>query len=154
MNTRVIVSIATDFPGIIKQLASIGFQTIDLCSPVGYAKAGFASVAQYKGSDLPGVFANLGVSCHSSHFSLGQRCGIDPDEVPSLDGPRNPTMDDVKRSPASSTNSANKSPMPEFSSTSRFECRVCGRFGPCLWSEQRARRIQVDRWGHDLATHS
>ena len=29
--------IAKDFPGTIKQLAAAGFQTIELCSPVGYA---------------------------------------------------------------------------------------------------------------------
>lgn len=102
--------IAVDFPGTIKQLASIGFQAIELCSPVGYAKAGFSSVAQYKGSELPGVLANLGVSCHSSHFSIqelrtdlprsikwAKDAGLSQMMVPSLDGPRNPTMDDVKR---------------------------------------------------------
>ncbi|PYU76620.1 MAG: hypothetical protein DMG49_01180 [Acidobacteria bacterium] len=30
--------IAQDFPGTIKQLAEAGFQTIELCSPVGYAE--------------------------------------------------------------------------------------------------------------------
>ena len=34
--------IAQDFPGTIKQLADAGFQTIELCSPVGYADDGSA----------------------------------------------------------------------------------------------------------------
>src|SRR5437870_12044286 len=44
--------IAKDFPGTIKQLAAAGFQTIELCSPVGYADSGFAGLAKYKGADL------------------------------------------------------------------------------------------------------
>ena len=39
-------SIARDFPGTIKQLAAAGFQSIELCSPVGYADAGFAPVGR------------------------------------------------------------------------------------------------------------
>ena len=35
--------IAKDFPGTIQQLAKAGFQSIELCSPVGYADSGFAA---------------------------------------------------------------------------------------------------------------
>jgi sugar phosphate isomerase/epimerase len=102
--------IAADFPGTIKQLSSSGFQSIELCSPKGYAKAGFASVAKYKASELPQVLKELGVSCHSSHFSMeelradlpasiawSKDAGLTQMMVPSLNGPRKPTMDDVKR---------------------------------------------------------
>ncbi|MGH9344637.1 MAG: sugar phosphate isomerase/epimerase, partial [Terriglobia bacterium] len=34
--------IAKDFAGTIKMLATCGFQSIELCSPVGYADVGFA----------------------------------------------------------------------------------------------------------------
>ena len=44
--------IAKDFPGTIKALAAAGFQTIELCSPVGYADSGFAGLAKYKGAEL------------------------------------------------------------------------------------------------------
>ncbi len=40
--------ITKEFPGTIKQLADAGFQTIELCSPVGYAEHGFASLGKYK----------------------------------------------------------------------------------------------------------
>ena len=33
--------IAKDFPGTLKQLVAAGFQSIELCSPVGYADEGF-----------------------------------------------------------------------------------------------------------------
>ena len=41
--------IAKDFPGTLKQLAAAGFQSIELCSPVGYADEGFGGLAKYKG---------------------------------------------------------------------------------------------------------
>jgi sugar phosphate isomerase/epimerase len=102
--------IAQDFPGTVKQLAAAGFQTIELCSPVGYADSGFAGLAKYKGAELRKILGDAGVSCVSSHFGIDelrsnqQRAidwakdvGLTQMLVPSLDGPKNPTMDDVKR---------------------------------------------------------
>ncbi len=99
-----------DFPGTIKQLADAGFQTIELCSPVGYASSGFGVLAKYKGAELRKILGDLGVKCESSHFdmkelreNLGGRiewakdAGLTQMLVPSLGGPRTPTMDDVKR---------------------------------------------------------
>jgi sugar phosphate isomerase/epimerase len=102
--------IAQDFPGTIKQLAKAGFQTIELCSPVGYADSGFAGLGKYKGAELRKVLADAGVKCVSSHFGIkelrenqarsiawAKDVGLTQMLVPSLDGPKNPTMDDVKR---------------------------------------------------------
>ena len=102
--------IAKDFPGTIKQLAEAGFQTIELCSPVGYADSGFAGLAKYKGAELRRMLGDLGVKCESSHFDIKELrenlpgriawavdLGLTQMMVPSLDGPRNPTLDDVKR---------------------------------------------------------
>jgi sugar phosphate isomerase/epimerase len=102
--------IAKDFPGTIKVLADAGFERIELCSPVGYADSGFGGLAKYKGPELRGMLGDLGVKCESSHFDIGELrkdqagriawakdLGLTQMIVPSLDGPRNPTMDDVKR---------------------------------------------------------
>ena len=102
--------IAKDFPGTIKQLADAGFQTIELCSPVGYADSGFAGLAKYTGAELRKVLSDAGVSCMSSHFGIkelrdnqegriawAKDVGIKQMIVPSLEGPKKPTMDDVKR---------------------------------------------------------
>lgn len=103
-------SIAKDFPGTIKQLADAGFQTIELCSPWGYANSGFGELAKYKPAELRKMLGDLGVKCESSHFSIkelrenaadriawAKEFGLTQMFVPSLDGPRNPTMADVKR---------------------------------------------------------
>jgi sugar phosphate isomerase/epimerase len=102
--------IAKDFPGTIKQLADAGFQTIELCSPVGYADSGFAGLAKYKGAELRKILSDAGVSCVSSHFGItelrenqeraiawAKDVGLSQMLVPSLDGPKKPAMDDVKR---------------------------------------------------------
>ncbi len=102
--------IARDFPGTIKQLAGAGFQTIELCSPVGYEDSGFAGLSKYKGSELRRILGDAGVNCISSHFSIqelrsnqegriawAKDVGLTQMLVPSLDGPKKPTLDDVKR---------------------------------------------------------
>lgn len=102
--------IAKDFPGTVQQLSAAGFKMIELCSPVGYADSGFAGLAKYKGAELRKIFSEAGVGCVSSHFGIDelrsnqQRAidwakdvGLTQMMVPSLDGPKKPTMDDVKR---------------------------------------------------------
>lgn len=103
-------SIAKDFPGTIKQLAEAGFQTIELCSPVGYADNDFAGLAKYTGPELRKILSDAGVTCVSSHFDIqelrenqegriawAKDIGLTQMLVPTLNGPKNPTMDDVKR---------------------------------------------------------
>jgi sugar phosphate isomerase/epimerase len=102
--------IAKDFPGTIKQLAEAGFQTIELCSPAGYADSGFAGLAKYTGAELRRILGDAGVTCVSSHFGIkelrenqegriawAKDVGLKQMIIPSLEGPAKPTMDDVKR---------------------------------------------------------
>ena len=102
--------IAKDFPGTLKELSGAGFQTVELCSPVGYVDSGFGGLAKYKGSELRSILQDAGLTCVSSHFSLDElrknqddriswakEVGLTQMLVASLNGPKNPTMDDVKR---------------------------------------------------------
>jgi sugar phosphate isomerase/epimerase len=102
--------IAKDFRGTLKELAGAGFESIELCSPVGYAGSGFEGLGKYTGADLRGILHDAGLTCISSHFSIkelrenqagriawAKDVGLTQMMVPSLDGPKNPTMDDVKR---------------------------------------------------------
>jgi sugar phosphate isomerase/epimerase len=102
--------IAQDFPGTLKILADAGFQRIELCSPAGYAKAGFGDIAKYKGPELRKLLGDMGLKCESAHFSMEELrsnmdAGIDWAKdvgltqmlVASLGGPKDPTIDDVKR---------------------------------------------------------
>src|SRR6202522_1113886 len=93
--------IAKDFPGTIKVLADSGFQTIELCSPVGYADSGFAGLGKFKGSELRAIVQDAGLTCISSHFSIeelrrnqedriawAKDAGLTQMLVPSLGGPK------------------------------------------------------------------
>ncbi|HVN18458.1 MAG TPA: sugar phosphate isomerase/epimerase, partial [Dongiaceae bacterium] len=102
--------IAKNFPATLKMLSDIGFQSIELCSPVGYTEFGFGALAKYKGSELKKMINDAGLTCVSSHFGLDELrkdqdariawakdVGLTQMLVASLDGPKHPTMDDVKR---------------------------------------------------------
>lgn len=102
-----------DFAGTMQQLVNAGFERIELCSPFWYGEHnfGFASLAKYKGSELRKMLADVGLRCESSHVDMtelrGEKLpatiawakdlGLTQMMVPSLDGPRNPTMDQVKQ---------------------------------------------------------
>jgi len=62
--------IAKDFPGTLKQLAAAGFQSIEMCSPVGYDDSGFGGLAKYKGAELKRIIGDAGLTCVSSHFGI------------------------------------------------------------------------------------
>jgi sugar phosphate isomerase/epimerase len=102
--------IAQDFPGTIKQLSAAGFQAIELCSPIGYADNDFGGLAKYKGAELKKILNDNGVTCISSHFGMDElrkdqqrsidwakEVGLTQMLVASLGGPKNPTMDEVKK---------------------------------------------------------
>src|SRR5438445_2905861 len=102
--------IAKDFPGTIKQRGEVGLQSIELCSPVGYKEFGFSGLAKYKGPELKKILADNGLSCVSSHFGIeelranqddriawAKDVGLTQMIVPTLNGPKSPTMDDVQR---------------------------------------------------------
>jgi sugar phosphate isomerase/epimerase len=102
--------IEKDLPGTLKELAGAGFQTVELCSPVGYANEGFASLAKYKPAEITKILGDAGLTCESSHFSMkelredlsgriawAKELGLTQMFVPTLTGPSNPTMDDVNR---------------------------------------------------------
>lgn len=100
---------AKDVPGTLKMLAAAGFQAVELCSPVGYADEGFASLANY-GWRLRSMITDAGLTCASCHFTIeelrnnqadriawAKNLGLTQMIVPTLEGPEHPTMDDVKR---------------------------------------------------------
>ena len=102
--------IEKDFAGTVKELAAAGFQTIELCSPVGYADFGFAGIGKYKAAEIRKIFEDASITCESSHFMMkelrddlsdriawAKDLGMTQMFVPTLTGPANPTMDDVRR---------------------------------------------------------
>jgi len=102
--------IAKDFVGTIQQLAAAGFQSVEMCSPVGYADSGFAGLGKFSGTEIRKMLNDAGVSCASSHFGIeelrenqegriawAKELGLTQMIAPTLNGPKKPTMDEVKR---------------------------------------------------------
>jgi len=100
--------IEQDFPGTVKQLSDAGFKSIELCSPFSYKQ--FAAVGNYKAAELKKILSDNGVICISCHFNEKEMqdtadarlawandVGLKQVVFPLLNGPKNPTMDDVKQ---------------------------------------------------------
>jgi sugar phosphate isomerase/epimerase len=96
----------TDFPGLMKQMADLGIQRIELCSPFGYSE--FAGLA--KGAEVKKILADHGLVCESAHFGMkelrqtqeasiawAKEIGITQMLTATLGAGNHPTMDDVKR---------------------------------------------------------
>src|SRR5579864_1029086 len=63
-------ALGKDFPGTLKELAGIGYKSIEMCSPAGYAKAGYGPLASLKGSEIKQTIHSAGLRCESSHFNF------------------------------------------------------------------------------------
>ena len=63
-------SIGKDLDGTLKELAGMGFERIELCSPPGYATMGFGPLAQMKPSELRDKIHAAGLGCESCHYGF------------------------------------------------------------------------------------
>ena len=55
-----------NFAGLAKALADIGVQSVEMCSPLGYAD--FASLSD--GKQVKKILVDHGLSCVSAHFGM------------------------------------------------------------------------------------
>jgi len=62
--------LAKDFEGTLRQLRSIGYQTVEMCSPQGYERSGFGSLLKFKASEIRQTIQSAGLRCESSHYSF------------------------------------------------------------------------------------
>jgi sugar phosphate isomerase/epimerase len=95
-----------NFSGLLKILAEIGVQSVELCSPFGYTD--FASLSD--GKQVRKIIADHGLKCESAHFSMRELREKQPESIAwagdagirqmitaSLGAGNTPTMDDVKK---------------------------------------------------------
>src|SRR5262245_40434182 len=95
-----------DVPGLRKQMADLGIQRIELCSPFSYSE--FAGLA--KGAEVRKILADHGLICESAHFDMkelrqtqeasiawAKEVGITQMLTATLGAGNKPTMDDVKK---------------------------------------------------------
>src|ERR1035438_2209012 len=63
-------TIGKDLDGTLKELAGMGFERIDMCSPPGYVQMGFGPLAQMKPAQLRDKIHAAGLGCESCHFGF------------------------------------------------------------------------------------
>ena len=57
-----------DFEGTLREIAGIGYKSIEMCSPKGYERGGFGPLVKYKASELREKINAAGLKCESCHF--------------------------------------------------------------------------------------
>jgi len=60
--------IGKNFDGTLRQLAADGYQSIEMCSPPGYAQLGFGPLAGMKASEMRERIQAAGLACESCHY--------------------------------------------------------------------------------------
>ncbi|MBI4874328.1 MAG: sugar phosphate isomerase/epimerase [Acidobacteria bacterium] len=62
--------IGKDFAGTLRQMAALGYRSVEMCSPPGYEKSGFGSLIKLKASEVRGIIQAAGLTCESSHYGF------------------------------------------------------------------------------------
>ncbi len=65
-------SIEKDFPGTLKKMAGLGYNSIEMCSPPGYARMGFGPLEKLKAPELKKIIKNEGFTCISCHYGFSE----------------------------------------------------------------------------------
>jgi sugar phosphate isomerase/epimerase len=63
-------SIEKDFPGTLKMMADMGYQSVEMCSPASYSKEGFGNLVSLKGEEIRKIINDVGLTCPSCHFTM------------------------------------------------------------------------------------
>jgi sugar phosphate isomerase/epimerase len=61
-----------DFPGTLKMMSGLGYQSLEMCSPPGYADSGFGPLMKYKAREMKQIINDAGLICISSHYGMDE----------------------------------------------------------------------------------
>src|ERR1044071_5869573 len=59
-----------DFEGTLRDLASMGYRTIEMCSPPGYESSGFTPLMKLSAAEMRQKIRAAGLRCESSHYNF------------------------------------------------------------------------------------
>ncbi len=60
--------LAKDFAGTLRQMAALGYQTVEMCSPPDYVSSGFGPLAGLKAPEMRRMIQDAGLRCESCHY--------------------------------------------------------------------------------------
>lgn len=103
--------LAKDLSGTLKKMGALGFNSIEMCSPPGYAKYGFGPLQDLSAKELKREFKDAGFTCISCHYGFSElkehgqeridfakELGLTQMVIASYGLPKDATLDDWKRS--------------------------------------------------------
>jgi sugar phosphate isomerase/epimerase len=61
-----------DFPGTLKMMAGLGYQSLEMCSPPGYESSGFGPLMKLKAKEMKQIINDAGLICESSHYGFDE----------------------------------------------------------------------------------
>jgi sugar phosphate isomerase/epimerase len=61
-----------DFPGTLKMVADMGYQSVEMCSPPGYESSGFGPLMKLKAKEMKQIISDAGLNCPSSHYGMDE----------------------------------------------------------------------------------
>jgi sugar phosphate isomerase/epimerase len=64
--------LAKDFPGTLKMMSGIGYESIEMCSPPGYQSSGFGPLMKLSAREMKQIINDAGLICISSHYNIGE----------------------------------------------------------------------------------
>jgi sugar phosphate isomerase/epimerase len=62
--------LAKDFAGTLRQMAALGYRSVEMCSPPGYVSSGFEPLVKMKAGEMRRIIEDAGLRCESCHYSF------------------------------------------------------------------------------------
>jgi len=59
-----------DFPGTLKKMAGIGYQSVEMCSPPGYESSGFGPLMKLGAREMKQIINDAGLEFTSTHYGM------------------------------------------------------------------------------------
>jgi len=60
--------LAKDFEGTLRQMAALGYRSVEMCSPPGYESSGFGPLAKMPAAEMRRIIKAAGLRCESCHY--------------------------------------------------------------------------------------
>lgn len=61
-----------DFPGTLRKMAALGYQSVEMCSPPGYESSGFGPLMKLKAKEMKQIINDAGLIFPSSHYGMNE----------------------------------------------------------------------------------
>lgn len=61
-----------DFAGTLKMMASMGYKTVEMCSPPGYESSGFKPLMSMKAKEMRSIVEDAGLHLESTHYGMDE----------------------------------------------------------------------------------